>query len=126
MKFSYLRKDDDGHWYLVPEEDVERFDKLMEESYQVDSDSDRFYEVCELISQFPSCENIRDLKIIMNKPRTEMICKGCGCFSSAQYCHHCSTNPLYPKLIAAEQKIAELEKKLAYAGWETNPDRMGK
>jgi len=30
LKFGYLRKDDDCHDYVVPEEEVEAFDELIE------------------------------------------------------------------------------------------------
>jgi len=53
MKFGYLRSDDDGHWYLIPEADVEKFDALMRESYDVGTDTDRWYEICDEISAFP-------------------------------------------------------------------------
>lgn len=33
-------------------------------------------------------------------PRTEMKCRACGCFSSAQTCWHCSTNPGVARLSA--------------------------
>jgi len=65
MKIGYLRNDDDCHWYLIPEEDVESFDALMKESYQVSSDSDRFYEICELIDQFPRVDGYGSLKVII-------------------------------------------------------------
>lgn len=27
MKFGYLRKDEDGHWYVIPEEFIDRWDE---------------------------------------------------------------------------------------------------
>lgn len=29
-EYGYLKKDDDGHWYLVPEDLCEQFDQLTE------------------------------------------------------------------------------------------------
>lgn len=29
MEYGYLRKDDDGHWYLVPESTINQFDSAM-------------------------------------------------------------------------------------------------
>ncbi len=46
-------------------------------------------------------------------PRTEMKCRVCGCFSSAQICWHCANNPgvaaLETQLSALKDRIAELE-----------------
>jgi hypothetical protein len=28
--YGYLREDDDGHWYLIPEDKVQRFRELMD------------------------------------------------------------------------------------------------
>jgi hypothetical protein len=39
--------------------------------------------------------------------RTEMKCKGCGQFSSAQYCYACSTNPLGVQYAVLQAKLRE-------------------
>ena len=36
MKFGYLRQDGDGHWFLVPEEEIISFDGWMEHGYKYD------------------------------------------------------------------------------------------
>lgn len=67
MKFGYLRSDDDGHWYLIPEADVEKFDALMRESYDVGTDTDRWYEICDEISAFPMCDSPEGVKCVIEE-----------------------------------------------------------
>jgi hypothetical protein len=64
--------------------------------------------------------------------RTKMECRGCGCFSSTQYCWHCSTNPLLAEVTTLRARVQELETeraalpcKLSYALWETSALRHG-
>ena len=38
MKFGYLRRDDDGHYYLIPEDYVAEFDERWEEVQEADED----------------------------------------------------------------------------------------
>ena len=39
----YLRKDDDGHWYLVPESDIVEFDTAKEQTNWEDGDFGHVY-----------------------------------------------------------------------------------
>lgn len=41
-------KDDDGHWYLINEDDLENFNKIMDRAYT----SDDFVEFDELYARF--------------------------------------------------------------------------
>lgn len=45
MKAYQLRKDDDGHNYLVPHDEVPRFDELMENIYDCTHTLDRLDEI---------------------------------------------------------------------------------
>ena len=36
MKIGKLRTDEDCHWYLIPDDKVKRFDKIMHEMEQLD------------------------------------------------------------------------------------------
>lgn len=67
MKFGYLRHDDDAHWYLVPAEDIDRFDSLMRESYEVEPHSDRWYDICDEISEFPRCDDPQSVKCVVEE-----------------------------------------------------------
>lgn len=42
--FGRLRKDDDGHWYLISENDTEDFSRLLEMSYEDEDAEDEFIE----------------------------------------------------------------------------------
>jgi hypothetical protein len=43
MKTGYLRQDDSGHWYVVPEEEVEKFDATMRAVNEVPEHSEAWY-----------------------------------------------------------------------------------
>lgn len=73
MKFGYLRQDDDCHWYLVPEDKVEDFDKMktkIEECLMYTSAWD------DLVCQFWSAYNdyridgYRNFKVVMEETVT--------------------------------------------------------
>jgi len=49
MKFGRLRFDDEGHEYLIPEELIEKFDKLTDDIEKIEEGSDDWYE---LIDEF--------------------------------------------------------------------------
>ena len=36
MEGTVLRQDEDGHWYRIPKEKVEKFRTMMEEAYRTD------------------------------------------------------------------------------------------
>lgn len=42
--YCRLKTDDDGHWYLVDEEDCERFDNMLEKSNSIEWGSDEWYD----------------------------------------------------------------------------------
>ena len=44
---GYIRSDDSGHRYLVPEDIVVAFDALLNQMGSVDEDSERFYDLCD-------------------------------------------------------------------------------
>lgn len=46
MKFGYLRKDDDGHDYVVPEENIDEFDRDWDALMNTESEDD-YYEAIE-------------------------------------------------------------------------------
>lgn len=48
----------------------------------------------------------------MSEPRTEMACRICGCFSSAQTCWPCSRNPAYFKLVALQAEVRAVRKEM--------------
>lgn len=69
MKFGYLRADDDGHDYLVPEEEIEAFDELWEKVENTPWNSGNW---CEIVDEFNDKywkyalgESPRYLKIVM-------------------------------------------------------------
>lgn len=53
------------------------------------------------------------LSITLPPQRTQMVCLGCGCFSSARYCHHCATQPLRVQLLLQVLDCAHLHVEMA-------------
>ena len=68
MKFGYIRKDEDGHNYLVPEEEIKEFDALTEETELEDYDTPEWNE---LVHEFNNkfwkyrCGGLGDFKVVM-------------------------------------------------------------
>ncbi len=44
MKYGYLRQDEDSHNYLIPEDEIEAFDKLMAEISKTGDHTDEWYD----------------------------------------------------------------------------------
>lgn len=70
MKIGYLRKDDDGHNYVVPEELIEEFDFDWEELMSTESE-DAYYKAIEQWNnkwwQYALGESPYNLKILLEK-----------------------------------------------------------
>jgi len=62
MNIGYIRKDDDGHNYLVPEEEISEFDSLMEKLYD---DDDALEEFNDKYWKYV-INGLRDLKAILD------------------------------------------------------------
>jgi hypothetical protein len=71
MRFGYLRHDDSGHDYVIPEDDVGEFDSLMDRSYEVAAESDEWYDICDEIDsrfgQYRVGGYIHDMKIVLEE-----------------------------------------------------------
>jgi hypothetical protein len=57
----------------------------------------------------------------MNKPRTEMVCRICGGFSSAQTCWTCTQSPVYLSYCVQEAEIQRL-KEIEHLAWHLLDD----
>ena len=70
MKYGYIRNDDDGHNYLVPEEKIAEFDKAMsaieESEYRFDDPKqwDLENDFNNKFWQY-SCDGLSDFKVVM-------------------------------------------------------------
>ena len=68
MKFGYIRRDADGHNYLVPEEEIKDFDALDKEIELVDYHALEWHE---LVNDFNrkfwqyACDGLGDFKVVM-------------------------------------------------------------
>jgi hypothetical protein len=69
MKIGYLRQDDSGHWYVVPENIVERFDKLMRDICEIEEHTEKWYEAVDwFISRYDRYRlggGYQDVKCVM-------------------------------------------------------------
>jgi hypothetical protein len=64
-----FRKDDDGHWYFIPQERLEEFDATMRDIEEADSYSDDWYEYVDFfISRFDDyrCEPPQSYLVELN------------------------------------------------------------
>ena len=68
MRFGYLRTDDDGHNYLVPEEEVKAFDLAIEQIEKAAEYDTRWYDLInrfnEIFGKF-RIDGISDYKVVM-------------------------------------------------------------
>lgn len=69
MIYGKLRKDESSHWYLVPEYEIDNFDKLMIEMEEVEWNTPREHELvnefCEKYDQYRLDGGVYDLKIVI-------------------------------------------------------------
>ncbi len=67
-KIGYLRKDDDGHWYLVPEIAVKEFDqaiRLVEDARTWSARELAISDFINLFDQYRYMDAISTLKVVM-------------------------------------------------------------
>lgn len=67
--FGRLRKDEDGHWFLIPKELVEKFDSYMEKIYSFDlTEKEKWDLEDEFVANFENYRlsgGIDDLDVLM-------------------------------------------------------------
>ncbi len=64
--YGYLRKDDDGHWYLVPEDIVADFDAAMEAVLSEPSwDNPAIDDFVNRFDSYRLRDSIRSLRVVM-------------------------------------------------------------
>ena len=69
MKFGYLRTDESGHEYIIPEELVKQFDSICRQIDVAQEDSDDWYDLCDqLDNEFGQYrDNAYDKKILIEE-----------------------------------------------------------
>lgn len=64
-KYGRLRTDDDGHWYLVPEELVEQFDAYLEATYASPHDYEAEARFIDKFDEYRTGGGIRDFRVVI-------------------------------------------------------------
>lgn len=67
-RYGYIRNDDDGHNYLVPEDKLEQFENLYEALYANYSDPEAQFEAEDAFNDFAGpfrIDGIEDLKVVL-------------------------------------------------------------
>ena len=74
MKFGYLRQDPDCHWYVVPEDQIEEFDLLLEkiEGKEYLEAEDDFAEFDQKFGELRRDGGVSSYKVLMELPETEL------------------------------------------------------
>ena len=65
MKLGRLRRDDSSHWYLVPEDQVEDFDQMLDALDEYDAESCYDFDI--RFGGFRLAGGPEDLKVLMEQ-----------------------------------------------------------